>query len=322
MSEPLSLLLAPILGITDAVYRDAFARCFGGFDRAVAPFIPLRQGQRLRPGELRQVSLENKPVMRAIPQVLTNHPETFTLVLRQLREAGHDEVNWNLGCPYPMVAGRGKGAGLLAHPDRIDNILSKVMNKPPVKLSVKFRLGYENPDEYKAVMDVLNRYPLTEVILHPRTATQMYDGAVDIVRAREVLALCRHPFVYSGDITRLSGLCDLQKQLTGTTAWMIGRGALACPFLPSQLKGIPLPSLDVRRQKLRDFHHQLSEGYSHWLSGPGHFMDKMLEQWEYLSLAFAHPHQLLTRLHHSNADNYDAIVEWVFDQPLAEIKDL
>lgn len=319
MRNPPALIMAPIHGITDIVYRDAFACCFGGFERAIAPFIQLRQGQLLRPGELLQVAHENNRTMRTIPQLLTNHAQTFSAVLRQLHNAGHEEVNWNLGCPYPMVAGRGRGAGLLPHPDRIDAILAEVFNKAPVRLSVKMRLGYHDPDEYQAVMEVLNRYPLTEVILHARTADQMYDGTVDIVRAGKILAFCCHPFVYNGDITISSRLQDLSHKLPGTSAWMIGRGALACPFLPALLKGTSPPSANIRLEQLRDFHNMLLEGYRKLLSGPKHLTDKMLSQWEYLSLAFAKPHQILTRIHRSNVSHYDANVDWAFNQPLTDV---
>jgi tRNA-dihydrouridine synthase B len=319
MTLPITLIMAPIHGVTDAVYRNAFAACFSGFDRAITPFIALRQGQLSRPSELLQVAPESNRFIKATPQVLTNHPQTFSAVLRQLSDVGHEEVNWNLGCPYPMVASRGRGAGLLAEPDRIDSILAEVLNNSPVKLSVKMRLGYHDPDEYQLVMEVLNRYPLKEVILHARTADQMYDGAADIVRAGQMLASCRHPFVYNGDITRPDGFRDLCRQLPGTTAWMVGRGALACPFLPSLLKASPLPSLDTRRQMLQEFHRHLIEGYSRRLSGPRHLMDKMLEQWKYLALSFANPGPLLARIRRSYASRYASAVEWAFDQPLADI---
>ena len=311
--------MAPIRGITDAVYREAFTRCFGGFDRAVTPFIQLRQGQLSRQGELLQVALENNRSMPAIPQILTNHAQTFSAVLHQLHDADHEEVNWNLGCPYPMVSGRGRGAGLLSQPDLIDAILAKVMKDSPVKLSVKMRLGHHDPDEYQAVIKVLNRYPLKEVILHARTADQMYEGTVDIDRAGEVLTSCRHPFVYNGDITRPGTFREICRQLPGTSAWMIGRGALACPFLPALLKGIPLPSPDIRRKKLQEFHRQLFEGNKDRLSGPKHLKDRMLEQWKYLSLSFANPAQVLTRIRRSYISRYDDTVAWIFDQPLAEI---
>ena len=315
MPPPSQFILAPVRGITDAVYREAFARCFGGFDRAVAPFLQLRQGQPLKAGELRQAALANNQALPVIPQVLTNHAPTFLAALQELQALGHAEVNWNLGCPYPMVAGRARGSGLLPQPERIEAILAEVMEKTPVRISVKMRLGYRNPDEFLAVLEVLNRYPLAEVILHARTASQMYGGEVDIVRAGQCFALCRHPFVYNGDITTPEGFLALRRQLPGVSSWMIGRGALANPFLPALLKGDSLPSAEARHKQLRDFHDRLFEGYTQWLSGPGHLLDKMKEQWTYLSLSFANPKQVFNRIRHCrDLEAYTVAVEQAFVQ--------
>jgi tRNA-dihydrouridine synthase len=311
------LSLAPIRGITDAAYRQAFSRCFGGFDHAVAPFIQLRQGHSLRPGERLQMALENNRELRVIPQVLTNNAATFTAGLRELHELGHDEVNWNLGCPYTTVAGRGRGAGLMPHPDRIDAILDQGLNGCPVRLSVKLRLGYKNPDEYSAVLEVLNRYPLTEVILHPRTASQMYGGAVDVGRASVAQKACKHPFVFNGDINTPGKFCELRRQLPMVERWMIGRGALACPFLPAVLKGASFPAAENRRKQLREFHDLLLEGYRHWLSGPAHLLDKMKEHGEYLALSFAESQAVLARIRDSrNLEDYINAVDWSFEQAL------
>ena len=306
------LILAPIRGVTDVVYRNAFAVCFGGFEGAVAPFFPLRQGHSLRPAELRQIAPENNHSLRAVPQVLTHHAPTFLAALRELKTAGHEAVNWNLGCPYPTVAGRGRGAGLLPDTKRIDAILASVMRDSPVQLSVKMRLGYHDPDEFQAVMEVLNRYPLTEIILHARTADQMYDGEVDITRATQALGLCRHPFVYNGDITNREGLSEIKRQLPGVTAWMIGRGALRNPFLPSLIQGERLPPPDVRRERLVKFHGLLFDGYGRWLSGDQHRLDKMKEHWVYLSYAFSDPRDVFSRIRRSHTGNYQSAVERAF----------
>lgn len=311
------LILAPVRGVTDAVYREAFAVCFGGFAGAVAPFIQLRQGQGLRPGELRQVAPEHNRALRTIPQLLTHHPATLAAALRELHGQGHAEANLNLGCPYPMVAKRGRGSGLLPHPDRIDALLGEAVDSSPVRLSVKMRLGYADPDEFRAVLAVLNRHPLTQVILHARTAAQMYEGAVDLDRAAAAQALCRHPFVYNGDIAAACGLRSLEQRLPGTAAWMIGRGALADPFLPAEILGAPAPAPEDRRRRLREFHDRLHEGYGRWLSGPGHLLDKMKEQWEYLARAFADPRRVHARIRRvRDAAAYAETVAWAFDQPV------
>lgn len=312
------LSMAPVRGITDAVYRKSFAHCFSGFDYAIAPFIQLRQGHSLRPGERLQMSIENNREIRMIPQVLTNHAPTFTAGLRELHELGHDEVNWNLGCPYPTVAGRGRGAGLLPHPDRIDAILNQVLNRCPVRLSVKLRLGYGDPDEFQAVFKVLNRYPLAEVILHSRTADQMYGGSVDLERAALAKTLCMHPFVFNGNITSPDKFCELRARLPDVDRWMLGRGALICPSLPAVIKGGELPAPEKRRSQLREFHDLLFEGYRNMLSGPSHLLDKMKGHWEYMALSFAEPGTVLNRICDSHSpEAYAKSAYWIFSQPLS-----
>ncbi len=315
--ESINLSMAPIHGITDAVYRQAFAQCFSGFDRAVAPFIQPRQGNPLRFGELRQLSPENNSLLRTIPQILTNHAETFSAALKELHGTGIDEANWNLGCPYPTVTDRGRGAGLMPHHDQIDAILGKVLSSSPIKLSVKMRLGYSSPDEFIPVIEVLNRYPLSEVILHPRTAGQMYEGTLDLERASHAMSICKHPFIFNGDITTVEGFKELQIKFGGAAGWMIGRGALSCPFLPSMLKGAEFPSADERRKQLRKFHELLYEGNRQWQSGQSHLLDKMFEQWEYLSKSFAKPLRVMRRVQKSrNLGQYYDAVGWCFEQEI------
>lgn len=324
------LILAPIRGITDAVYRKAFAHHFDGFDDAIAPFIQPRSGRPLRPAELAQVAPAVNRPMRTVPQVLANDARTFVDAVQALQEAGHDEVNWNLGCPSPNVAGRGRGSGLLPFPERIDDILTRVVGETGVRLSVKMRLGYKEPDEFQAVLEVLNKHPLTEVILHPRIGVQRYRGAVDLDRAKTALALCRHPFVYNGDINDLANFRDAQRRLHGVSGWMLGRGALRCPFLPALIKeassstgtcvppsGLtdPLAYLAI----LRCFHDDLFEGYGEWLSGPAHLLQRMQGHWSYWAHSFARPKDIAARIRRSkDTEAYRAAVHWAFQQAPAE----
>ncbi|MFZ2654757.1 MAG: tRNA-dihydrouridine synthase family protein [Victivallales bacterium] len=313
----INLSMAPIHGITDAVYRQSFAQCFSGFDRAVAPFIQPRQGKELRSGDLRQLAQENNRGLRTVPQVLVSHAETFAATLKELHGLGFDEVNWNMGCPYPTVADRGRGAGLMPHPDSIDAMLGKALDGSQVKLSVKLRLGYVSPDEFIPVLEVLNRYPLSEVIMHPRTAGQMYEGALDLERARHAMSICKHPFIFNGDITTAEGFEDMRKQFSDAAGWMIGRGALSCPFLPAMLKGAEFPSAENRLKHLRKFHELLFEGNRQWQSGMSHLLDKMFEQWDYLSMSFSDPHRIRRRIRKSrNIGQYYDAVGWSFEQEL------
>ncbi len=266
--------------------------------------------------------------MITMPQVLTSDTENFADALLMLFDAGHVVVNWNLGCPTRNVAGRGRGCGLMPHPRRIDEILTYVLHKTPVKLSVKIRLGYHDPDEHLAVLEVLNQHPLTEVVLHARTAGQTYLAAPDIDRAEAALALCRHPFIYNGDITDVSGFQSLRRRLPGAAGWMIGRGALTWPFLATQLKmdnGIALPKdgcqgqlrPDDARLLLREFHDLMFADYEHWLSGPRRLLDRMKAQWSYLVHCFVDSASIATRIGRcQDVPSYLQTVDWAFEHSL------
>ena len=314
------LVLAPIRGITDCIYRTAFARQFPGFDRAIAPFVQLRQDQPFRPGEVRQLVRENNRAMPMVPQLLTHEARPFIRALRELRDLGHDEANWNLGCPSRTVAGRGRGAGLLPHPQRIDAILDAVLSQCPVRLSAKVRLGLHSPEELAPVLLVLNRYPLSEVILHPRLAGQIHDGLLDLGRTREALSTCRHRFVFSGGLSTIEAYADLSRQLPEVHAWMIGRGALSCPRLPARIKGSPEVAPEAFRRALHEFHKELLERYAERLSGPAHVLAKMKEHWAYLAVCFAEPRSVFIRIRRSrHLDAFAGAVEWAFAQPLARV---
>ena len=105
----------------------------------------------------------------------------------------------------------------------------------PIRLSVKLRLGRIDPDEIFANLPVLNRYPLAEVIVHPRTAGQMYGGRPDDLRFAAVLAESKHPVVYNGDINTLGDFFRREEQFANIAAWMSGRGILVEPHLAAAI---------------------------------------------------------------------------------------
>lgn len=321
-----TLILAPIRGITDVVYRDAFACCFGGFDRAIAPYIQPRRGQALEPADLEQVAPARNNALWTVPQLLANDPEILAAALLELHEAGHVEANWNLGCPTPTVVGRKRGSGLLPDPGRIDGILTHALARTPIQLSVKIRLGYADPNEHLAVIEVLNRHPLTEVTLHARTGDQMYSGNADVARAAQALTRCRHPFVYNGDITDPDGFRAVRERLPGAAGWMIGRGALRNPFLPAILAeadtpeatgpGPALPPAGIRHERLREFHDLLFAGYSAASKDPRQVLDRMQSQWTYLAHAFESPRQVNSRVQRCRGiTEYTDAAAWIFGRP-------
>ena len=168
--ENSQLILAPMRGITTMHYRRAFVRHFQGLDIEMAPFISTVSADRINPKLLRDVLPENNSGLPLIPQVISNKADDFVQMNIALHDLGYDEVNWNMGCPHKPIRRKQRGSGLLPHPDIVDGILDQVCDRSPVRISVKVRLGVSAPSELMQLIPVLNRYPLSEVIIHPRTA--------------------------------------------------------------------------------------------------------------------------------------------------------
>jgi tRNA-dihydrouridine synthase len=287
--------LAPLRGITDATFRTLFARHFGGFDLAVAPFISTVSGSRIKPSLLKDVAPERNPDLPVTPQLLSKDPDGFIGMARCLAEKGYETVNLNLGCPYPMVAKKGRGSGMLPFPDRVAAFLDRVVPAIPCSLSIKTRLGRHDPEEIFRLMPVFNRYPIDELIIHPRTGVQMYEGKPDLATFSDCLEASAHPVVYNGDIRSPAGFTCLTDRFPTLRRWMIGRGAVANPFLPESIRtGSGSPPADLNR--FHAFHDALLHAYGEILYGPAHLVDRMKGFWYYFSQSFPESHPYIKRI--------------------------
>jgi tRNA-dihydrouridine synthase len=293
----MQLILAPLRGYTDVVFRKVWSRHFGGFDRAMAPFIPTVTAVTIRDGPLRDLLPADNRSLPVEPQLLGNRPEDFVRMARRLFDWGYGTVNWNLGCPFPMVAKKGRGSGLLPTPDRLDAFLDQVVPALPGKLTVKIRLGRFSAEEMDGFLPVLNRYPLSEVTVHPRIATQMYEGLPDLDGFARFLAASAHPVIYSGDIRTPGTLARLRARFPSVSGWMVGRRAVADPFLAGRLRGQSVP-LDAARQ-FRLFHDELMAAYGERLDGPGHLLGRMKAFWSFFGPSLSGGRKLMKRVHRS-----------------------
>lgn len=174
---------------------------------------------------------------------------------------------------------------MLPYPDLIDEFLSKVMPKIPGKLSIKCRLGRTEAGEIFRFMPVFNRYPLEEVIIHPRTGIQMYEGKTDPDTFEKCLELSVNPLVYNGDIKSPDDFFSLSRRFQTIESWMIGRGALINPFLPGMIKN-ENDAISDKVNKIEGFHEALFKRYTDAMNGPAHVIDRMKGIWNYLSNAF------------------------------------
>lgn len=295
-SQPPYLYLAPLRGITDVLFRNVFSRHFGGFDICIAPFINPQRSPSNKRRLLADVFPEKNLRLPVIPQLLNNSAAEFLDLAMRLEDLGYTRLNWNLGCPAPMVAGKKRGSGLLPYPDRIIELLDEVIPRLHANLSIKMRLGFREKSESHVLLPRLDDYPLEEIIIHPRLGKQMYKGKTDPVGFTECFPLTRHRIIYNGDITSVEGYRRLARRFDTVSAWMIGRGVLANPFLAEEIKGTAEKCPVKRKEKIRKFHDELCEEYRQRLSGPGHLIGKMKQLWLYLYLSFPGKERILKKI--------------------------
>jgi tRNA-dihydrouridine synthase len=290
------LILAPLKGFTDAIFRNAFVEHFNGLDGAMAPFVTTVGADRLTDRHLYDLLPQHNTRMPIEPQILGNSAEDFVFLARHFCEMGYPDVNWNLGCPFRPVTKKRRGSGLLPFPDQVDEFLDKTLRALPGRLSIKMRLGHHRTDEIFKLLPVLNRYPLKEITIHPRTARQMYGGVPDLDTFEACLAASRHPIIYNGDITDLTGFKVLAARFPSIRTWMIGRGALSNPFLPAAIKNGREEGFG-KLEKFKAFYDDLFARYQERLCGPGHLLDRMKGFWTYFAQRFVNGPSLAKRIH-------------------------
>jgi tRNA-dihydrouridine synthase B len=300
--------LAPFQGITDFRYRRVFFSVFPDYDKAYAPFIKAVAGP-FSASHLRDL-LEAPPENAAIvPQVICNEADALAGTAARVADLGYGEINVNMGCPFPMVANKKRGSGILPHPELIDRMLDGALPRCPIPVSVKLRLGRFSADEMHAVLRVLNRYPLAEIILHPRTGVQLYEGRADLGRFGEFLSLSRNPVAYNGDILTREDWAERAKMFPSVKHWSLGRGALRNPFLASEIRGTET-TRGERLAAIARFHDEYYGIQVARLGRNKQLLDIMKSIWQYLAWSLPEPEAFLLKARRAKtAEKYRAAVD-------------
>lgn len=307
------LYLAPIRGLTDALFRDTLYAHFQGFDAAVAPFINPQRKALYEDAMVRDVLPRFNTGWPIVPQLLHTDPESFIVLANRLAGLGYSHINWNLGCPAPMVARKKRGSGLLPYPESIIEILDQVLPQLDLEVSIKTRLGYHDRSELTTLLPQLDRFALKEIIIHTRLGKQLYRGNTDPDGFALCQKLSRHQLVYNGDITDLAVFTDLAGRFPSVNRWMIGRGALGNPFLAEEIKGLPSGSREQRKDRLFAFHRDLFSRYQDRLSGPSHILGRVKQLWSYLIISFPGQEKLQKKILKSTSiEAYLQIVDQLF----------
>lgn len=304
-----TLLSSPLQGFTDNRFRNTFVKYFDGIDWFYAPYIRLNGKFEVKNAYKRDILSENNSKLTVIPQIITNSAEEFLFVSDYVQKLGYKELNWNLGCPYPMVTKRCMGSGLINDANRIDELLKKVHNESDITVSMKMRMGYDNAQEILDVFPVLDKYPIKNVAIHARIGKQLYKGGVDLEAFETCLQHTKHKIYYNGDITSVTAFKALQERFPTIDHWMIGRGLIADPFLPAMIKANTTDYPENRQEIFSKFHDTLYDEFATALSGKSHVLIKMLHYWEYFSQSFDNPKKVLKRIKKAtNIHKYEAAV--------------
>ncbi len=300
---------APLEGVTGYAFRRAHARFFTPADKYFAPFISPTQNHRFSPRDLRELCPENNVGVPTVPQLLCRNAEDFIWAADELHAMGYGEVNLNLGCPSGTVSAKGKGAGFLARLEELDHFLDTVYSAVRVPVSIKTRLGIVDPEEFGAILEIYNKYPVAELTIHPRVQKDFYKHPVRMDAFRTGYERAKPPVCYNGDLVRAAQAVEIAEEYPALSALMIGRGLVAKPNLLSPLKdGKP-----TDKETLRAFHDELYATYSRDFGSPKCAMLRMKELWSYLRHMFADSEAHIKRLNKSKLpEAYEAAVRDIF----------
>lgn len=274
--------LAPMEGITGYIYRNAYEKYFHNIDRYYTPFIIPNQSRKFKTRELTDILPENNKSKNVIPQILTNDAEGFIHTAERLKEFGYDEVNLNLGCPSSTVVTKYRGAGFLSKREELDRFLDEIF-KMDMKISIKTRIGKDSPDEFYELIKIYNKYPLEELIIHPRTREDFYGNKPNLEVFKDAIELSKNPLCYNGDIFTEESYKNITNQFPSIEAVMIGRGIIANPGLMNEIKEGTI----IDKQLLKDFHDEIVEGYAEIFDGDRNVLFKMKELWAYMIHIFS-----------------------------------
>ncbi len=312
------LSLAPFQGITDVVYRNVFKKHFRGIDKYYTPFFTGIQKDNSKSLRGEEISPEFNDVYTTVPQILSNTAEEIVRFANQCKSMGYPEFNLNMGCPFPRVANKTRGCGLMADPDRTIKMLNEVFEHiDGIKFSVKCRLGYYSDEEIYAFVDTFNTLNFSEIIIHPRIGKQMYTGEASLEKFNALVPLINKPLVYNGDIFTTDRYNSILSSLSSFSILsfdiMLGRGLLTDPFLAEEIKNID--NQQDKKQRLHNFVVDLYVARLHHAGGSPKIIGSMKELWKYMMNIFDDPQNVWRKVKKVNhLDEYEDSVEKIFNE--------
>ena len=307
---------APMEGLTDRIWRQVHQKWFGAADapmRYYSPFLSPPENRVLIPKKMAELAPEANAGTVVIPQLLARDGELAAWMIGEVRKLGYTEVNLNFGCPSGTVTAKGKGAGMLRDPARLDAFLDAVFSAVEGPVSVKTRIGVQKPEEFAALLDIYNRYPICELTIHPRVMKQLYRGQADRAAFAAALPECRMPVCYNGDVTTPEELHALEAEFPQLSGIMVGRGLIADPALFRRARG----GAPASREELRGYCDDLYHGYTEAFGAASCAVSRMKAHWFYLIHRFEGADPLEKPLRKAREGwEYETVVNQIFTRQL------
>lgn len=302
--------MAPMEGVTNYIYRNAYHKFYHPMDKYFTPFISAKPNKRFSDKEIREISPENNKGMYLVPQILANNGDDFLETARILKEEyGYKEVNLNLGCPSGTVTAKGKGAGFLGEPEKLAAFFDKIFSKCDMEISVKTRIGTDYEEDWELLLKIYKRFPLKELIIHPRLLKDYYGNTPRLdafLKAQDTISV---PLCYNGDIFTREDYKRITQSLPKADTFMFGRGLIKTPWLLSMIVTGEKPD----KKKFREFHDTLYFQYGEILSGERNVLFRMKELWSYMAPSFTNYEKYAKKIKKAqNLRSYNETVEMLF----------
>lgn len=299
---------APMEGITGYVFRNAYHKYFNDADKYFLPFVDARPSGKFGSKEDNDLAPANNEGMYAVPQILAINAEAFIPTAKAILDLGYQEININLGCPSGTVVSKGKGAGALADLKRLQAFLDRVYEEVDAKISLKTRLGMENPEEFMPILDLFNQYPVHELIIHPRVRNEMYNGQPHLEYYQYATEHAKAELCYNGNIYTKEDYERIVTRFPQTKQIMLGRGLLTNPGLIASIRGE-----SITKEQLYSFCKEIYEGYRRTIPGSKNFLFKVKELWFYLAKSFTNYEEYYKKIMRAeDAIDYEIAVKALF----------
>lgn len=287
-THTLPIYFAPLQGYTEWAYRNAHHKVFGGIDTYYTPFVRFDK-DGFRNKDIRDISPSSNCVHKLVPQLIANDLDKADTISTLFIENHYTEIDINLGCPFPLIAKRHNGSGMLPYPNEVESLLKVVDKHPDIDFTVKMRLGWSQADECLALAEKLNKARLKHITLHPRLGTQQYKGEVDLEGFSAFSENCKHPLIYNGDIQSTQDIREIQSKFPNLAGVMIGRGLLAHPAMALEYCTEEVLTEELYWQKIKEMHKEVFNQYEQQIEGgEAQLLHKMKTFWEYLEPQIGH----------------------------------